>query len=93
MGYTRICKSHWRQSEHDYIHGPAAMTPTAKQQWLDLPYETGIYAKHPSAIEVRDGRVRVLQQWWEGPPTLVGFNQMTVAQEGEWRDIPIAREE
>jgi len=85
MGYTRICKSHWRQSEHDYIHGPAAMTPTAKQQWLDLPYETGIYAKHPSAIEVRDGRVRVLQQWWE--QTLSDMDGPEV--KGEWRDIPV----
>lgn len=59
------------------------MTPTAKFRWLELPYEIGIYAEHPSGIESRDGRFHVLQQWWDSP-----FKE----ELGEWRDIPIERE-
>jgi len=63
------------------------MTPTAKLRWLELPYEIGIYGKYPSAIEVRDGRVRVLQQWWAGPPEAGYGNDIPT---GKWRDVPIA---
>ena len=58
------------------------MTPTAKLRWLHLSFSPTFYKDHPSAINSHGWRV--LQQWWE--PSSWGA-------EGEWRDIPIAREE
>lgn len=61
------------------------MTPTAKLRWLELSVqEAG--SNHPSAIQSPIiPRVRILQQWWA--------NDERYADDGEWRDIPIAREE
>jgi hypothetical protein len=63
-----------------------AMTPTAKQRWLELSVEEA-GSIHPSAIQSpMIPRVRVLQQWWTA-------SEINPDTEGEWRDIPIAREE
>ena len=62
------------------------MTPTAKLRWLQVPVTERVAQRHPSAIPLPNGTVRVLQQWWEG-------DVLGIKIDGEWRDIEIAREE
>lgn len=69
------------------------MTPTAKLRYLAKPVEmtTDDFADlHPTATRHMDGRVRVLQQWWEGPKLPVPYKGYV--REGEWRDIPVEGE-
>jgi len=75
-----------------------AMTPTAKQRYLTkpAPMTKEMFASlHPTAIEHLNGRVRVLQQWWENNPTInLGFGDIPTGEpiKGEWRDIPVEGE-
>ena len=58
------------------------MTPTAKLRFVERKENASIsdpvYVHHIRTV-------RVLQQWWE--------DDIYLNPEGEWRDIPIAREE
>jgi len=60
------------------------MIPTAKLRWFDTRLRGEAGKDYPSAISGGDYRTLVLQQWWES-----GYE----GESGEWRDIPIAREE
>jgi len=88
----QICAAARRGVEADHELQNAfeeAKIKRMKLRWLEMPYETGIYADHPCAMDAPDGVVRVLQQWWAGPPEAGYGNDIPT---GEWRDIPIARE-
>jgi len=65
------------------------MTPTPKLRFVERKV-----AMHPFYKDVGGGTAyqthHVLQQWWEDK---VWFNQSTQEFSGEWRDVPLEKEE
>ncbi len=59
------------------------MTPTPKLRFVERVI----------AVPATDGvgrTVRILQQWWEKPDS---FDMITALPVGEWRDVPLEKEE
>ncbi len=59
------------------------MTPTPKLRFVERVI----------AVPATDGMgrtIRILQQWWEDKEW---FNQSTQQFNGEWRDVPVEKEE
>ena len=62
------------------------MTPTPKLRFV----ERDSYSKNGEHF-VEPFKVRILQQWWEDEDRL--FDVVTKAIKGEWRDVPVEKEE
>jgi len=58
------------------------MTPTPKLRFVER-FEPVIGTNY-------GGTVRVLQQWWED---VTYFDMITGKQKGEWRDVPVEKEQ
>jgi hypothetical protein len=67
------------------------MTPTAKLRFLEreLTFPTGQITIPDGFPVVGRQTFRVLQQWWEDKSTDVYYPDGN----GEWRDIPLVKEE
>ena len=59
------------------------MTPTSKLRFIERSR-----LDYPGALTGR--YVQVLQQWWED---VTYFDMITGKQKGEWRDVPVEKEE
>ena len=67
------------------------MTPTAKLRFLEreLTFPTGQITIPDGFPVIGRQTFRVLQQWWEDKSTDVYYPDGN----GEWRDIPLVKEE
>jgi len=66
------------------------MTPTPKLRWIEREHEVGLTG---NMVHVET----VLQQWWEqkGMTMNLGWGgEMPIGEiKGEWRDVPLEKEE
>ena len=62
------------------------MTPTPKLRWALRKYKLGTFYRDGSGNEA-EGEHSVLQQWW----AIERDGQITPT--GEWRDVPLEKEE
>ena len=63
------------------------MTPTPKLRFVERQHGY----RTTDGKDVMPNMVRVLQQWWEDEDRL--FNVVTSTIKGEWRDVPVEKEE
>jgi hypothetical protein len=68
------------------------MKPTAQLRFLEreLTFPTGQITIPDGFPVVGRQTFRVLQQWWE---SLDSFDMITNRPAGEWRDIPLVKEQ
>lgn len=59
------------------------MTPTNKLRFVERFHQTGMDGSGATGV-----KIRILQQWWTVTGTLPEFQH----QYGEWRDVPIEKE-
>ena len=78
------------------------MKPTAKLRFLEreLTFPTGQITIPDGFPVIGKQTFRVLQQWWEDPNMILtvhrvdaDFNTLPPLHRGEWRDIPLVKEE
>ncbi len=63
------------------------MTPTTKLRFVE---RTEIVEADFSTGTVKTKQIRVLQQWWEESPSDLADG---VTSYGEWRDVPLEKEQ
>ena len=63
------------------------MTPTPRLRFVERQHGY----KTTDGKDVMPNMVRILQQWWEDEDRL--FNVVTNTIKGEWRDVPVEKED
>ena len=72
------------------------MTPTPKLRFVERPLENfEVDQVFPQGnFSYKPRKLRVLQQWWVEPPITVNLNTGELnGSHGEWRDVPLEKEE
>ena len=66
------------------------MTPTAKLRWIVREGRPDPFFKNAMTGEPHVPLVTILQQWWEDNTTDVHWIE---GNPGEWRDVPLEKEQ
>lgn len=64
------------------------MTPTNKLRFVERQFKLPDFYVNPNTMKPMHQTISILQQWWESD----SFDMITGQTAGEWRDVPIEKE-